>query len=81
MKKNENQKYILKLTPYGRLDLQGYYTGLSESENGIIASVIQDDEDARVQIFDGLQSITEEYLYILHRATNVSKNDVYFVKI
>lgn len=78
--KNENSKYIIKIIPYGRLDLQGFYTGLTETEEGTIASTAQDGESSQVKVFDGLQSATEEYMYILANAVNITRNDVCFLK-
>ncbi|EPF37713.1 hypothetical protein [Treponema denticola] len=79
--KNENSKYIIKIIPHGRLDLQGFYTGLTETEEGTIASTTQDAESPQVKIFDGLQAATEEYIYILaNNAVNTTRNDVCFLK-
>lgn len=78
--KNENSKYIIKIIPHGRLDLQGFYTGLAETEEGTIASTVQDGENPQVKVFDGLQATTEEYMYILAKAVNITRNDVCFLK-
>ncbi|MEL5718729.1 hypothetical protein [Treponema pedis] len=78
--KNENYKYIIKLIPYGRLDLQGFYTGITEAENGTIASTTQDDKSPQIKVFEKLQAATEEYMYILSKAINVTRNDLCFLK-
>lgn len=78
--KNENYKYIIKIIPNGRLDLQGFYTGLTKTEKGTIVSTTQDAESPQVKIFDGLQAATEEYMYILANAVNITRNDVCFLK-
>lgn len=78
--KNENHKYIIKIIPHGRLDLQGFYTGLVETEKGTIASTTQDAESPQVKVFDGLQTATEEYMYILANAVNITRNDICFLK-
>lgn len=78
--KNENYKYIIKIILNGRLDLQGFYTGLTETEEGTIASTTQDAESPQVKVFDGLQAATEEYIYILANAANITRNDVCFLK-
>ncbi|UTC65203.1 hypothetical protein E4O00_03285 [Treponema sp. OMZ 788] len=78
--KNENSKYIIKIIPHSRLDLQGFYTGLAETEEGTIAATVQDEENTQVKVFDGLQAATEEYMYILANAVNITRNDVCFLK-